>query len=322
MGFASRREVLETVEEIDVGRLAAGGSAFIAGTGARFRTLLRSRAEELGLDPGTLGAADLPALRMPAPALGQTALLAAHATRLEAVGLDPVAGGRIAIDVEPRAGKAERSFCTPLAVPGDVRVVVGCDERGRAELGALLHESGHAQHRAGTDAALDASARLLGDSSVTESYAFLLERLAEPRGDELRELMLARRYGALLVYELEFEGGWGRESEIRARARFAGLMSEACGVEVSGARALREPDPGLYAVRYLRGWMLAALWRRDLEERFGAGWTATPAVEGRLRALWAEGQRRDADALAIEEAGAERLGFEALGYRVAEVAPG
>ena len=319
VGYDSRREVLARLEGIDVEALAAGGRAFIATTDTRYRELLRARALDLGLDPDALGAADLPALRGHGRVLDGDVLVARHRARLGAIGLDPLAGGRISIDADPRPGKSERSFCAPLSVPGDVRVVVGCDENGRAELASLLHESGHAQHRAWTDADLDVPARLLGDSSVTESYAFLFEGLAGGPAGELRELMLARRHCALLAHEVELERGWGREPEGRARERFAGLMSEACGVAVAGDRSLREPDPGFYAARYLRGWMLASLWRRDLSEAFGPDWAGVPETGERLRALWAEGQRRGAGHLAREEAGAERLGFEALGYPATEV---
>jgi hypothetical protein len=65
--------------------------------------------------------------------------------------------------------------------------------------------------------------------------------------------------------------------------------------------------------------MLTGLWRRDLGARVGPGWINSPETGVRLRELWAGGQRRNAERLAIEEAGAERLGFEALGYPAAEV---
>jgi hypothetical protein len=318
-GFGSRREVVESVEGIDLAALAREGRAFLAASEGRYEALLTARAAELGLERGELGAADLPLLRSGGQKLAGEALLGEHAARLGAIGLDPVAGGRISIDAERRAGKAERSFCAPVAVPADVRVVVGCDVTGMAEPGSLLHEAGHAQHRAGTDPGLDASARLLGDSSVTESYAFLIEGLAPGPGDEFRGLLLARRYCALLEHELELERGWGSEPEARARERFARLMSSATGVAVGGSRSLREPDPGFYAARYLRGWMLAALWRRDLTSRFGPAWAASRQTGARLRSLWAEGQRRDAGRLATEEAGAERRGFEALGFPATEV---
>jgi hypothetical protein len=319
VGYDSRLQVLLDVEGIDLERLAAGGRAFLAESGARYAELLSARATELGLDPDALAAADLPALGAGAEPLPRDELLARHRAALRAVGLEDRAGGRISIDADPRAGKSARSFCAPLDVPGDVRVVVGTDASGRGELASLLHESGHAQHRAWTDAEADLPARLLGDSSVTESYAFLFEGLAPDPADELRALMLTRRLCALLDHELELERGWGREPEQAGRMRFASLMSDATGVTFSGDRSLREVDPGYYAARYLRGLMLAALWRRDLGERFGPDWVSSPATGARLRGLWAGGQRRDAERLAAEEAGAERLGFEALGYPATEV---
>jgi hypothetical protein len=315
VGYESRREVLLEVEGIDLDRLAADGRRFIAASGDRYRELLAARAAEVGLDPDALTAADLPALGAGAPPLETEELMARHAATLGAIGLDESATGRISIDGEPRAGKSARSFCTPL----DVRVVVGCDPHGRADLSSLLHEAGHAQHRAWTDPDADVGARLLGDTSVTESYAFLFEGLAEDPADELRGLMLTRRLCAGLAHELALERRWGREPEGEGRARFSALMSEATEANVPGDRSLWEADPGYYAARYLRGLMLTGLWRRDLGARVGPGWINSPETGVRLRELWAGGQRRNAERLAIEEAGAERLGFEALGYPAAEV---
>jgi hypothetical protein len=319
VGYGSRREVLREVEGIDLEGLAADGRDFLAASGDRYRELLVARARELGMDPESLCAADLPAIAAGAEPLGRTELLRHHREILAAIGLDEEARGRISIDAEPRAGKSARAFCAPLDVPADVRVVVGTDSDGRGELASLLHESGHAQHRAWTDPSADLAARLLGDSSVTESFAFLFEGLARDPADELRQLMLTRRLCAVLDHELELERGWGRDAERQGRDRFAAVMSAATGATVSGDRSLREADPGFYAARYLRGLMLAALWRRDLADRFGSGWAESPETGARLRELWADGQRRDAERLAREEAGAERLGFEALGYPATEV---
>ena len=50
---------------------------------------------------------------------------------------------------------------------------------GREDYAALFHEGGHAEHYANVDAELPFEFRHLGDNSVTESYAFLLEHLTE-----------------------------------------------------------------------------------------------------------------------------------------------
>ncbi len=144
-----------------------------------------------------------------------------------------------------------------------MRIVIGCDERGGARSTALLHEAGHALHRAHTDPDLDVPARLLGDSSVTESYAFLFEGLAPGPSDRFASLLLVRRYCAVLIAELELERRWGAIEPAAGRQRFGRAIAAATGVPSSGARWLRAPDPGFYAARYLRGWML----RRALAPR-------------------------------------------------------
>ncbi len=318
-GFGSRSEAILESEGIDLAGLAAAASRFVEASEGEYTELLEARTRELGLDAADLDAADLPALVEAGAAsapLGAAELRASYESSLAGLGLDPQAGGRITLDLEPRPGKSERSFCTPAVVPGDVRIVIGCDERGGARSTALLHEAGHALHRAHTDPDLDVPARLLGDSSVTESYAFLFEGLATGASDDFASLLLVRRYCAVLIAELELERRWGAIEPAEGRERFGRAIATATGVPSSGARWLRAPDPGFYAARYLRGWMLAELWRRELCARFGEGWAGEPEAGAWLSGLWADGQRRDALRLAVEETASGTasggLGFEAL----------
>ena len=99
---------------------------------------------------------------------------------------------------------------------------------GRDDYGALFHEGGHAEHYANTDPGLAFEFRHLGDNSVTESFAFLLEHLIEDRdwlrsrlgvgGPRARGRSRARRQaGARCAatppssrYELELHGASAR----------------------------------------------------------------------------------------------------------------
>ena len=142
--------------------------------------------ERTGLGDGELGIADFPRLlgaRLGEPAgpgsgAGEPAALLAGSTRA-----GPGGAGRIAASTstsQPRPGKSARGFCVAVRVPGEVHLVVDPAAAGGPE--ALLHEAGHAQHRAHTDPELDVGARRLGDNGVTESWAFLLEGL--PAGSQ------------------------------------------------------------------------------------------------------------------------------------------
>ena len=70
-------------------------------------------------------------------------------------------------------------------MPDEVYLVIA-PTGGRDDYGALFHEGGHVEHYANTDPGLAFEFRHLGDNSVTESFAFLMEHLVEDR-DWLRD---------------------------------------------------------------------------------------------------------------------------------------
>ena len=113
--------------------------------------------------------------------------------------------------------KSPRAFCCTIQVPDDVRLVIK-PAGGAQDYEALFHEAGHAEHYAHVDRTLPFAYRCLGDSSVTESYAFLFEYMltdeswlgrhlgfSQPTGYLERagfhRLYFLRRYGTKLAYE-------------------------------------------------------------------------------------------------------------------------
>ncbi|KKK83416.1 hypothetical protein LCGC14_2793620, partial [marine sediment metagenome] len=201
---------------------------------------------------------------------------------------------------------------------------------GRNDYAALFHEGGHAEHYANVDAALPFEFRNLGDSSVTEGFAFLLEHLTEDP-DWLRvvlgwedvgeyagyvrtgKLIFLRRYAAKLAYELELHAGARPLAEMPDR--YARGLSEAVGVDWPRLTYLADVDQGYYAASYLRAWALETRLRRLLRERFGREWFTRADAGDFLRSLWRRGQRLDADEL-LDEVSGERLDF---GVMVEEV---
>ena len=179
---------------------------------------------------------------------------------------------------------------------------------------------------------------MLGDNSVTESFAFLLEHLVEePRwlrsgwGWRTRrrpsrtrgpsKLVMLRRYSAKLAYELELHGGSAALDEMPTRYR--GPARRRC------RDALAAPRAGW--PMWTRASMPPAIcgpgrWRRDggraLRERFGEALVRVERRAGEwLREVWRRGQRLDADELLAETVGGEldvaelAAGHEALGDR-------
>ena len=213
-----------------------------------------------------------------------------------------------------------------MRVPDEVHLVfpaVG----GRGDFDALFHEAGHAWHYANVDRTLPVEARYLGDNSVTEGFAFLLQHLLADAGWLSRMLgvddsgpliafaradriLFLRRYCAKLLYELELHGGGGLTHDAAAR-RYSDRLSTAVRVEWPRETWLADVDAFFYAARYLRAWAFESRLRRHLQERFGPAWFAEADAGAELRSLWSRGQAQDADAL-LEEASGERIDLAAL----------
>ena len=252
-------------------------------------------------------------------------LIGAFAQTMAGIGLDLRSQSNIVLDAEQRPTKTPRAYCAPVRVPDEVYLVVP-RVGGREDYAALFHEGGHAEHYGNTDATLPPEFRYLGDGSVSESYAFLIEHLIEDRHwlrDVLAlqdpdavaaharavKLLFLRRYAAKIAYELELHGpdaGLGAMPD-----RYAELLGGATGIDWPPASWLEDVDPGFYVAAYLRAWAMETRWRASLRERFGERWFASPAAGDWLVALWRQGKRLGADELLAETLG-EELDFAVL----------
>jgi hypothetical protein len=210
-----------------------------------------------------------------------------------------------------------------VRVPDEVYLVIA-PVGGRDDYAALFHEAGHTEHYASVDASMPFEFRHLGDNSVTESFAFLIEGLTESSAAWLdarlgvddpsaivaqakaTRFVFLRRYAAKLAYELELHAA---APDLQAMpARYADLLGSATRIRWAEASWVSDVDGGFYVACYLRAWALETHWRRALRERFGEDWFTSTEAGAWLRGLWAHGQRLDADELLAEELG-ESLDF-------------
>ena len=248
------------------------------------------------------------------------------------LGIDLRSQENVELDIEQRPKKSPRAFCAPIEVPG--RVVLVIQPMGGADdWRALFHEAGHTEHYAHVSSDLPVEAKRLGDVSVTEAWATLMEhlllepawlsrRLDFPKPEEFAteaatgSLYLLRRYCGKLLYELEFHGA--REVDQKAMpARYAELLGDALKIEPSPTDYLADIDPSFYVTGYLRSWALHAQLREHLRERFGSTWFADRKAGGMLRELWSEGHRLNADELLADVTG-EELEMEAFAQSLRE----
>ena len=249
---------------------------------------------------------------------------------LDGLGIDLGAQENVQLDLEPRPQKTPRAFCAPIEVPDRIKLVIK-PMGGPDDWHAFFHEAGHAEHFAHVSRDLPVEFRRLGDNSVTEGWAMLLEHLVDDpawlsrrldfaRPEDFAEesavslLYVVRRYAGKLLYELELHG----EVEVESmRSRYVELLHDATKIEPSGADYLADVDDGFYCTCYLRAWAFHTQIESHLREELGRAWFTRAEAGSLLRELWAEGQRLTAAELLDQVAGTT-LELAAVGERIEE----
>lgn len=326
LGWSSTLAMCEELGGVDLHALGAQAQAFLAATEDRYEPVVAPEVErQLGFGLDLMRRSDMAAFfrsrsfddRFPAERL-----LPSLARTVEGMA---IAAPGVRIDAELRPTKSPRAFCAPVVVPDEVHLVIA-PVGGRDDYEALLHESGHAYHYAHVPAELPFEERCLGDNSVTEANAFLMQHLAsdpawlatvlgvpdpEPviRFARAERLIFLRRYCAKLGYEIGLHAD-GRPPAEHA-ADYAERLGLALRVDWPAQTWLADVDAFFYAARYLRAWAFETHLRRHMAESFGERWFAEPEAGAVLARLWREGQARTADELLAELTG-EQLDLRVL----------
>ena len=312
---------------IDFDRLSISLQEFLAQSETVYFASLRRYLARIDIEQGDASRADLShVLRGGAfdPWFRAERLVPVLERTLRVLGIELGAQPAVTLDLERRPNKSPRAFCVPVRVPNDVRLVL-LPRGGHEDYDTALHEAGHAEHFANVAPELPVAYRYLGDDSLTEGYAFVLQYLAlEPawlaehlgvtEGETLvyldfaafRKLYLLRRYVAKLLYELRLHRGMDFGV---ARAYYAGALSFLAGARFPESSYLADLDDGLYAGQYLRAWLLEACVSSALRQRFGATWWRHTGAGDLLRELWARGQELTAEELVAQ------LGYDGLDWR-------
>ncbi len=317
LGFAGYTSFCQELSGIDLVALRELTRPILSRTQDMYRDLLAwYLRRRLGVEPREARRHDLARLfRAPEfdGSLPPGTLREAAEAPLRRMGIDPNAAGRIRVDDEPRPKKVPRAFVATPRIPDEIILVVR-PGGGPDDYAAFLHELGHALHFAHTDPRLPVEDRRLGDASVTEAFAFLMDGLLRERGwlrrfvglaqpaDLLRftafhKLWFLRRYAAKLEYELTLhaDGPTARCADL-----YRDLLAGATLVDWPRELSLADLDPFFYAARYLRAWIFEAQLRELLRERFDEEWYRNDRTGPFLLALWQRGQRHPIEQLAME----------------------
>jgi hypothetical protein len=336
LGWSSYREMYGELKQIDLAALERQTAAFLRATVDRYRESVDPHVRaQVGFGFERLRRSDLPYFfraRGFDELFPAERIIAALEQTLAGLGIDLRAQPNVRLDVEQRPSKSPRAFCAPVSVPDEIYLVIA-RHGGRDDYAALFHEAGHTEHYANVDGSLAFEFRHLGDNSVTEGFAFLLEHLTEDPAwlqsvlgadddgqiaayagfTRASKFVFLRRYAAKLSYELELHGGVRTLDEMPQL--YAGALGDAVGVDWPAATYLADVDGGYYAANYLRAWAFETHLRGVLVERFGPEWFLSPAAGDMLRGLWREGQRLDADDLLAQVTGG-RLDFRVMDAEV------
>ena len=329
LGWASYREMYQDLKQVDIAALERQTRAFLDATAGAYGPSVEPHLRrQVGVGLDELRRADLPYFFRARGFDGlfpEDRLIPALAQTLAGLGIEIDRQPNVRLDTEQRPLKSPRAFCAPVHVPGEVYLVIP-RHGGRDDFAALFHEAGHTEHYAHVDPALPFEFRHLGDNSVTEGFAFLLEHLTEDpawleailgatdHADYLgytraSKLLFLRRYAAKLSYELELHAGTRPLSEMPDL--YSALLGDAVGIAWPSRTWLSDVDGGYYAANYLRAWAFETRLRNLLRERFGREWFADAGAGELLREIWSEGQRLNADEL-LDRVTGERIDFAVM----------
>jgi hypothetical protein len=289
--------------------------AFLWNTEQAYREQLATRLQQISVTPVMAERSDLLRLfRSPEydGAFPRDRMVDSLNETLRSLGIDVDGQPNVHLDTEERPKKSPRAFCAPAHIPGEIYLVIS-PHGGHDDYQALFHEAGHTQHFAHVPEDLPYAFRGLGDNSVTEGFAFVLEaplrnevwlkrmlgmKAADARryiaAVKFHKLYMLRRYGAKLLYELELH----RSENVRGWSkRYADLLTAKLGARHNPADYLSDLDDGFYAARYLRAWIFDAQLRAWFTKRWGSEWFWNRKAGAKLRELWSHGQRYSAEEL-------------------------
>ena len=313
MGYPHYTALYADTKRVDFLRLRTLTDRFLEDTDALYFRTLHPALENMGVPPDDAHRHD-GAFLFRATAFddyfSKEKVVSTLRNTLAGMGIDLERQKNIILDIAGRPQKSPRAFCSMVRVPEEVYLVI-MPIGGQMDYAAILHEAGHAEHFGNTSAAQPFEYRLLGDLSVSETYAFLFNHLPMDRewlsvhlGMEesaewlriayLEKLHIVRRYAAKLRYEvaLHTHGLTGMPQV------YTQTLSKATGFFYNEVDYLSDIDDGFYSAEYLRAWVLDAMLRARLRQEFGRRWFMDPRAGDYLKALWTTGQKFDAEEIA------------------------
>lgn len=241
---------------------------------------------------------------------------------MEEMGLDIIGDGRISLDMKRGQNKrialrnklyystGPEISCIPVLIPKKI-MLVGMLRPGKENYQAFLHELGYSLRYCHMNEELPFELKRLGDSSVSEAFAFTWDELPLDKKwlekylgftkdlDFIRfcylvKLYYLRRYAAKFYYEvLLFEDDLleGKEEVYKA------FLTEATMVEYDKEDYLYDAEDDFYSGEYIRGCILQGQIIYYLRDHYDEEWFRREVSANFLKELWKKGGKLTAEEL-------------------------
>jgi hypothetical protein len=241
------------------------------------------------------------------------------------LGIDLDKQKALTLDTEERPKKEPRAATYPVSIPDDIRInlkPIG----GQDDYDGFAHEMGHAQHAlASKETGFEFN--YLGNNTVTETYAFLMEYLMDDPNylkehfkftpEDLKDFIRYRGFIRLLMTRI-YCGDFLYErylytNDPNLKEEYAKIEQPILGyqwVQIDSLKYLLSGDH-FYSADYLRAWFLEAQLKKVLQEKFGEKWFESPEAGDYLKSLWATSSRWTGDEL-VQQIGVGKIDPKAL----------
>jgi hypothetical protein len=218
--------------------------------------------------------------------------------------------------VEQGAMLAEGTWCAPFEVPGDIRLILvpaegrggyvqAFREMGKSLLLASLPAEAPRQLRCFPDPSLlEAQAELYGGLTRTSRWVQVYRHISQPAEmlslAQLERLYIVRRYIGKCLYERTFYEDSALDGKDEA---YRDALRRACGFTYPEAYYLADIDPGFGSFWHVRGWVLGAAIRHQLQQRFVEEWFREPDARLALQEFWRQSPSRTVEELMAQVSG-------------------
>jgi hypothetical protein len=209
----------------------------------------------------------------------------------------------IYLDAIPRTEKQLGTFCLPIVIPNEIKVVYQ-HGNGVRKYQSVFQARGKSQYFAFNSSSLTPEFKYAGDNGLIESYGFLFRHLVnepfwleqmlhERESSELQtttlltKLYLIRSYAAKLNYEIALHSkGLSQAAEF-----YSNEISQATLFYADKSEYLTDYLDNLYVANYLRAICFEVMLRDYLKTHFGYKWWQSARAGNLLKEMWNEGTR-------------------------------